>query len=83
MLLDFIGGVFSIVQLVIDCSLQGDWKEITGNPAKVALALFSMAVDLIFMLQHYVLYRHARSVEEEDSKSQLVEEQRPLLHPDP
>ncbi|KAF2270902.1 hypothetical protein CC78DRAFT_450240 [Lojkania enalia] len=67
MLLDLIGGVFSIAQLVIDSSLQADWSGITGNPVKFGLGNISIIFDIIFILQHYVLYRHpAKDIEEEE-----------------
>ncbi len=53
----FAGGILSILQLVIDSSLQTDFSGITGNPAKLGLGLISIVLDLIFMTQHYVLYR--------------------------
>lgn len=56
MLLDFIGGILSIAQQVIDSYLQGDWSGITGNPVKFALGNVSMMYDVIFIVQHYVLY---------------------------
>ena len=56
-LLDVIGGVLSIVQLVIDSSLQSDWSGITGNPVKLGLGNVSIFFDIIFMVQHYILYR--------------------------
>lgn len=55
-ILDVLGGVFSLVQLVIDSSLQGDWSGITGNPAKFGLANLSMVADVIFVVQRYILY---------------------------
>lgn len=56
-LLDLIGGVLSLVQLVLDCSLQGDWSGITGNAIKLLLGNITIVSDLIFVIQHYVLYR--------------------------
>lgn len=56
MLLDFIGGVLSIVQLLLDSYRQHDWSGLTGNPVKLLLGNVSMAYDLIFFLQHYVWY---------------------------
>ncbi|KAL7625316.1 hypothetical protein AAE478_004532 [Parahypoxylon ruwenzoriense] len=56
-LLDFLGGMLSIAQLVMDSYMQGDWSGVTGNPVKFALGNVSMLYDLIFMTQHYVLYR--------------------------
>lgn len=56
-LFDIVGGVLSLLQLVIDASFQGDWSGITGNPLKFGLSNISIAFDLIFITQHYVLYR--------------------------
>lgn len=64
-LLDFAGGILSISQQAIDSYLQGDWSGITGNPVKFALGNVSMCYDLVFMFQHYVLYREARVKEGE------------------
>jgi len=49
--------VLSILQLVIDSGLQADWSGITGNPVKLGLGNVSIFFDVIFMIQHYVLYR--------------------------
>ncbi|GJJ77784.1 cystinosin [Entomortierella parvispora] len=57
-LLDFTGGVLSIGQLVLDSSLSGDWSGISGDPVKFGLGFLSIAFDLIFMTQHFVLYRN-------------------------
>lgn len=59
-LLDLAGGVFSMVQLVLDSSLQGDWSGVTGNPVKLLLGNVTIFFDAIFCIQHYVLYRHTR-----------------------
>ncbi|KAH9838203.1 cystinosin [Teratosphaeria destructans] len=55
-LLDFWGGILSLLQLVIDAALQDDWSGLTGNPGKLGLANISLVFDVVFMLQHYVLY---------------------------
>lgn len=72
--LDFVGGVLSILQLVIDSSLQEDWSGITGNLVKLGLGNVSIFFDIVFMTQHYVLYRHAK-IDDGDSGSD-----EPLLH---
>lgn len=72
--LDFIGGILSILQLIIDSSLQDDWSGITGNPVKLGLGNVSIFFDVVFMTQHYVLYRQAGH-EDNDSGSE-----EPLLH---
>ena len=59
----------SIAQLVIDSSLQSDWSGITGNPVKLGLANVSIVFDVIFMVQHYILYRE-RKVEEDGMDSE-------------
>ncbi|KAI0442655.1 PQ loop repeat-domain-containing protein [Xylaria telfairii] len=56
-LLDFTGGLLSIAQLGIDSYLQHDWSGVTGNPVKFFLGNVSMFYDLLFMGQHYCLYR--------------------------
>ena len=63
--MDFVGGVLSIAQLVIDSSLQSDWSGLTGNPVKFGLGQISIIFDLIFMAQHYVLYRNTKTFDEE------------------
>lgn len=56
MLLDIQGGVLSLVQQCMDAWLTRDWSALTGNPVKLALALVSIGFDVIFIIQHYVLY---------------------------
>jgi len=55
-LLDFSGGALSDLQLILDCANMGDWTGLTGNLAKFGLGSISIVFDIIFMLQHYVLY---------------------------
>ncbi|OCT48348.1 Cystinosin like protein [Cladophialophora carrionii] len=76
-LFDLTGGVLSVAQLVLDASFGGDWSGITGNPLKLGLANISMAFDVVFITQHFILYRGQDDVssipdDEDDS-------QRPLL----
>ncbi|KAF9964419.1 hypothetical protein BGZ70_006484 [Mortierella alpina] len=56
-LLDFTGGVLSIAQLVLDASIAGDWTGVSGDLVKFGLGFLSIAFDLLFMTQHYILYR--------------------------
>lgn len=60
-LLDFTGGVLSLAQLVLDSAFQDDWSGITGNPIKFLLSNVSIFFDLLFMVQHYILYRDAEN----------------------
>lgn len=34
-----------------------DWDSLFGDPTKFGLGLFSVMFDLLFIVQHYVLYR--------------------------
>lgn len=34
-----------------------DWQSIFGDPTKFGLGLFSVLFDIVFIVQHYFLYR--------------------------
>jgi hypothetical protein len=34
-----------------------DWSSIFGSPTKFGLGLFSVLFDILFIVQHYILYR--------------------------
>ncbi|KAF8302769.1 putative cystinosin [Trypanosoma cruzi] len=55
-LLDFTGGILSILQEVIDSWVTSDWDGMTGNPVKFALGSVSILYDLVFFVQHFLLY---------------------------
>ena len=74
-LLDMAGGVLSMLQLVLDSSLQSDWSGITGNPVKLLLGNVTIFFDAIFCIQHYVLYRDTPDLKRTPGPS----EQSPLL----
>ena len=63
-LLDFVGGVLSVLQLLLDAALQGDWKSFTENPVKLWLGNVSIVFDVVFIVQHYWLYRKASAAED-------------------
>jgi cystinosin len=54
-LLDFSGGILSLLQLIIDCALQADWSGTWGNLPKLGLSNISLFFDIIFIVQHYML----------------------------
>lgn len=62
-LLDFLGGCLSVAQLLLDAWLDHSWSKVWGDPVKLLLGNISMVFDVIFMVQHYCLYRGARAVE--------------------
>ncbi len=49
---------------MIDSSLQSDWSGITGNPVKLYLGNITIVFDIVFMVQHYILYRGNRIEED-------------------
>lgn len=40
----------------MQCVVLDDWQQIAGNPVKFGLGFVSLSFDIVFMLQHYVLY---------------------------
>ncbi|KAK6038205.1 putative cystinosin [Cooperia oncophora] len=64
-LLDFTGGSLDILQMVLQCVNVDDWVAFYGNPVKFGLGLVSIFFDIIFMIQHYVLYRGVKVVHAE------------------
>uniref|UniRef100_A0A2M4A753 Cystinosin homolog n=3 Tax=Anopheles triannulatus TaxID=58253 RepID=A0A2M4A753_9DIPT len=57
-LLDFTGGMLSMLQMLLNGYNYDDWASIFGDPTKFGLGLFSVLFDILFMVQHYVLYRN-------------------------
>lgn len=56
-LLDFTGGILSMLQMLLNGYNYDDWSSIFGDPTKFGLGLFSVLFDILFMVQHYGLYR--------------------------
>ncbi|KAM7139548.1 cystinosin isoform 2-T2 [Macrochelys suwanniensis] len=56
-LLDFTGGSFSLLQMFLQSYNNDEWKLIFGDPTKFGLGLFSIIFDIVFIIQHYCLYR--------------------------
>jgi len=65
-LLDFTGGAFSFGQNIIDScrdafSVTSEGQSKPLNIAKYALSFISIFFDIIFMVQHYILFRNSNS----------------------
>ncbi|VDK83792.1 unnamed protein product [Litomosoides sigmodontis] len=58
-LLDFLGGLMDITQMLLQGANTDDWSIFYGNPVKLGLGMVSMQFDVIFMVQHYCLYRNS------------------------
>jgi cystinosin len=81
-LLDFSGGVLSLLQMDIYCVIEQSNKQLTGNIPKMALAIATLIFNIILIIQHYVLYignpiPELLSQSEENQK--LVESKRSTL----
>ncbi|KAK6511135.1 hypothetical protein TWF481_000057 [Arthrobotrys musiformis] len=74
---DFWGGVLSLVQLGIDAALEGGWDGVKGNIVKTGLGVISMALNVVFIIQHYLIYPGKEQVrgEEEDKEGEEEEEE--------
>ncbi|XP_057791749.1 cystinosin homolog [Salvia miltiorrhiza] len=55
-LLDFFGGVTNYFQMVVQSIDQNSWINFYGNIGKTMISLVSVVFDILFMVQHYVLY---------------------------
>ncbi|KAJ1347024.1 hypothetical protein KIN20_001962 [Parelaphostrongylus tenuis] len=64
-LLDFTGGFMDILQMILQCVNVSNWVAFYGNPVKFGLGLVSICFDIIFIIQHYVLYRGVKVVHAE------------------
>lgn len=62
-LLDVTGGTLSILQMILQSYNNDQWQLIFGDPTKFGLGLFSVVFDLLFISQHYCLYRQPDNYE--------------------
>jgi hypothetical protein len=60
-LLDFSGGLLSVAQLLLQCAVKSDFTQILGNPVKFGLGFVSLLFDIVFMVQHYMVYANGTS----------------------
>ncbi|KAL3046934.1 hypothetical protein OYC64_021203 [Pagothenia borchgrevinki] len=63
-LLDFTGGVLSVLQMILQSYNNDEWRLIFGDPTKFGLGVFSVVFDILFMTQHYCLYRQRPQYED-------------------
>ena len=78
-LLDFTGGTFSFGQNIIDAfrdefNVTTDGQPKGLNIAKFALSFISIFFDIIFMTQHYILYRDSNSDLGDKNKKKIDED---------
>jgi cystinosin len=68
-LLDLAGGLLSFGQIGLNALSRNDMSVVTGNPAKLGISLISIGFDVIFILQHYVLYKGSSTSSVDDASS--------------
>lgn len=56
-ILDFTGGTFSFLQMILIASNNDDWSVLYGNVTKLGLGVFAIIFDLVFFLQHCLYSR--------------------------
>ncbi|EYC20404.1 hypothetical protein Y032_0022g607 [Ancylostoma ceylanicum] len=65
-LLDFTGGNLDVLQMCLQCWNVADWTAFYGNPVKFGLGVISISFDILFMIQHYILYPDRKDAEKGD-----------------
>lgn len=61
-LLDLLGGLANYGQMIVQSIDQNSWVNFYGNIGKTLLSLVTVFFDIIFVLQHYVLYPSKKMV---------------------
>jgi len=56
-LLDFTGGMLSFLQQLLNYYISGNFEIIRTNAPKLLLGCVSIVFDILFMIQHFCLYR--------------------------
>lgn len=73
-LLDFSGGVLSLAQTLLNGYRFG-WTGVYANPIKFALGFVSIAYDVFFLFQHYVLYPLREEAKDHEEPLVMVPEE--------
>lgn len=66
-LLDLLGGLTNYGQMAVQSIDQNSWVNFYGNIGKTLLSLVSVFFDILFIVQHYVLYPSRKNVTSEDT----------------
>ncbi|KAL7606754.1 cystinosin homolog isoform X1 [Lactuca sativa] len=75
-LLDLVGGLANYGQMTVQSIDQHSWVNFYGNIGKTLLSLVSIFFDILFILQHYVIYPAHKIVK---SESPGMVSQEPLV----
>jgi len=71
-ILDLTGGVLSFIQIIIDYLDSGKLDNFSGNLniAKFLLGIVTIVFDIIFLLQHYIVYPQKKGEEANYDRSE-------------
>lgn len=78
-LLDLIGGLTNYGQMAVQSIDQNSWVNFYGNIGKTLLSLVSVFFDILFIVQHYVLYPSRKAVTSDDADAEAVRK-KPLIN---
>lgn len=59
-ILDCAGAILSICQLLLDAYRTHHMENVFGNSSKLSLALVTIAFNIMFLIQHFILYPSSR-----------------------
>lgn len=65
-LLDIVGGSFSMAQQGVRAIRMNSWAPFSGNPAKTFLAVESLLFDFYFVIQHVFFYPDHTDIDQQD-----------------
>ncbi|RAL49238.1 hypothetical protein DM860_018036 [Cuscuta australis] len=66
-LLDLLGGLTNYGQMAVQSIDQNSWVNFYGNIGKTLLSLVSVFFDILFIVQHYMLYPSRKNATSEDT----------------
>ncbi|KAL0377355.1 UNVERIFIED_CONTAM: Cystinosin [Sesamum radiatum] len=76
---DFLGSATSFCQMMVQSIDQRSWVNFYGNIGKTLLSLVSIFFDILFMVQHFVLYPSKKKTDVSPSDDAVSKE--PMLKP--
>nr|GMC95269.1 cystinosin homolog isoform X2 [Ipomoea batatas] len=71
-LLDLLGGLTNYGQMAMQSIDQHSWVNFYGNIGKTLLSLVSVFFDILFIVQHYVLYPSRKAVTSDDADAEAI-----------
>ncbi|KAL8200773.1 hypothetical protein R6Q57_012112 [Mikania cordata] len=78
-LLDLLGGITNYGQMAVQSIDQHSWVNFYGNTGKTLLSLVSIFFDLLFVVQHYLLYPNNPAKKSDKSPSSDPANQESLI----